>query len=69
MTTVDDRAERLSNSSIEFDFRPATDQSFENALVKARTDTRLTVADGIELLTTGTEATGIDHERKGRVLK
>ncbi|AQL43375.1 7,8-didemethyl-8-hydroxy-5-deazariboflavin synthase subunit CofH [Halorientalis sp. IM1011] len=55
----------------EFDFqhRPETDQSFENALAKARAGDRLTVADGIELLTTGTDRPGIDRERKERVLE
>ena len=53
----------------EFDHRPRTDQSFENALEKARDGTRLTVDDGIELLTTGTDTPGIDRERKERVLE
>ena len=55
----------------EFDFqhRPQTDQSFENALEKARTGDRLTVDDGIELLTTGTDRPGIDRARKERVLE
>ena len=55
----------------EFDFshRPETDQSFENALEKARAGDRLTVADGIELLTTGTDREGIDRERKELVLE
>ncbi|WP_336002467.1 7,8-didemethyl-8-hydroxy-5-deazariboflavin synthase subunit CofH [Halorientalis halophila] len=55
----------------EFDFehRPETDQSFENALAKARAGDRLSVADGIELLTTGTDRSGIDRERKERVLE
>jgi FO synthase subunit 2 len=55
----------------EFDFRhrPETEQSFENALAKARADDRLTVADGIELVTTGTDRDGIDHERKELVLE
>jgi len=55
----------------EFDFehRPETDQSFENALEKARAGDRLTVADGIELLTTGTDRPGIDRARKERVLE
>jgi FO synthase subunit 2 len=55
----------------EFDFRhqPETEQSFENALAKARAGDRLTVADGIELVTTGTDRDGIDHERKELVLE
>ncbi|MFP4240172.1 MAG: DUF1631 family protein, partial [Rhodosalinus sp.] len=47
-----------------FECQPATDQSFENALEKARAGDRLTVADGIELLTTGTDNPGIDQRRK-----
>jgi FO synthase subunit 2 len=53
----------------EFVHRPETDQSFENALVKARAGERLTVADGVELLTTGTDQPGIDPARKEKVLK
>ncbi|SDF01674.1 7,8-didemethyl-8-hydroxy-5-deazariboflavin synthase subunit CofH [Halorientalis regularis] len=55
----------------EFDFehRPETDQSFENALAKARAGDRLAVADAIELLTTGTDRPGIDRARKERVLE
>ena len=53
----------------EFEHHPETDQSFENALAKARDGDRLTVADGVELLTTGTDADGIDAGRKERVLE
>jgi FO synthase subunit 2 len=55
----------------EFDFehRPETDQHFENALAKARDGVRLAVADAIELLATGTDVDGIDHERKEQVLE
>jgi FO synthase subunit 2 len=55
----------------EFDFvhQPTTDQSFENALENARSGRRLTVDDGIELLTTGTDHDGIDRERKELVLE
>jgi 5-amino-6-(D-ribitylamino)uracil---L-tyrosine 4-hydroxyphenyl transferase len=52
-----------------FDHRPATDQSFENALAKARAGERLTVDDGIELMTTGSERVGIDPDRKELVLE
>ncbi|SNZ17868.1 FO synthase subunit 2 [Natronoarchaeum philippinense] len=54
---------------IEFEHVPETDQSFENALAKARDGERLTVDDAIELLTTGTDAEGIDRRRKERVLE
>ncbi|GAA0226594.1 7,8-didemethyl-8-hydroxy-5-deazariboflavin synthase subunit CofH [Haladaptatus pallidirubidus] len=52
-----------------FEHVPETDQSFENALEKARTGERLTVADGVELLTTGTNSPGIDIGRKEMVLE
>ena len=52
-----------------FEHLPETDQSFENALEKARSGDRLTVDDGIELLTTGTDRPGIDLERKEQVLE
>jgi FO synthase subunit 2 len=53
----------------DFERRPATDQSFENALTKARDGERLDVADGVELITTGTDRPGIDLERKELVLE
>jgi FO synthase subunit 2 len=52
-----------------FDHRPDTDQSFENALAAARDGDRLSVDDGVELLTTGTDTPGIDRERKELVLE
>lgn len=54
-----------------FDFvhQPVTDQSFENALDNAKSGDRLTVADGIELMTTGTDHSRIDIERKEAVLE
>ena len=61
----------MQRSRGEFGFEcvPETDQSFENALRKAQSGVRLAVADGIELITTGTEEAGIDPERKERVLE
>jgi len=53
----------------DFEHVPETDQHFENALAKARDGTRLTVADGVELLTTGTDRPGIDLHRKELVLE
>ncbi len=55
--------------SIEFTYLPETDQSFENALAKARAGTRLSVDDAVALLTTGTDSEGIDPVRKERVLE
>ncbi|MFC7202601.1 7,8-didemethyl-8-hydroxy-5-deazariboflavin synthase subunit CofH [Haloferax namakaokahaiae] len=52
-----------------FEHLPETDQSFENALQKARAGARLTVDDGVELMTTGTEFDGIDPVRKELVLE
>jgi FO synthase subunit 2 len=62
---------RSTNVPDGFDFAhtPETDQSFENALKKARAGERLTIDDGVELLTTGTEFEGIDPERKENVLE
>jgi FO synthase subunit 2 len=53
----------------DFEYVPATDQSFENALAKARDGVRLTVDDGVELMTTGTDVDGIDPVRKEAVLE
>jgi FO synthase subunit 2 len=50
-------------SGPEFAVCPETDQSFENALRKARAGERLTVDDGVELITTGTDRAGLDRER------
>ena len=54
---------------IEFSIVPETDQSFENALAAARDGDRLSIDDGIELITTGTDVAGIDPIRKERVLE
>ncbi len=59
----------VTEGDLEFEHVPETDQSFENALEKARDGDRLTVDDGIELLTTGTDVEGIDRTRKERVLE
>jgi FO synthase subunit 2 len=58
----------VPSGEFDFDHRPETDQSFENALAKARAGERLTVEDGIELLTTGTDLDGIDHDRLEKVV-
>jgi len=59
----------VPRGDFEFEHRPETDQSFETALAKARDGRRLSVADGIELLTTGTGHDGIDLHRKELVLE
>ena len=59
----------VPRGDFEFDRRPATGQSFENALAKARAGDRLDVDDAVELLTTGTDGDGIDPGRKERVLE
>ncbi|MFB6300495.1 MAG: 7,8-didemethyl-8-hydroxy-5-deazariboflavin synthase subunit CofH, partial [Halobacteriales archaeon] len=56
-------------ADIDFEHVPASDQSFENALAKARDGIRLSVADAVELLTTGTATDGIDPARKEQVLE
>jgi len=61
--------EAAAGPDFDFDHVPVTDQSFENALAKARDGHRLTVDDGVELLTTGTDRPGIDPVRKERVLE
>ncbi|MXR51856.1 7,8-didemethyl-8-hydroxy-5-deazariboflavin synthase subunit CofH [Halovenus sp. WSH3] len=63
------RPSNVPRDRFEFDHRPETDQSFENALAKARDGKRLSVDDGIELLTTGTDSPGIDPRRKELVLE
>ncbi len=63
------RPSNVPRGRFEFDHRPETDQSFENALMKARDGTRLSVDDGVELLTTGTDTPGIDPRRKELVLE
>ena len=59
----------VSDLDLDFAHVPETDQAFENALAKARDGDRLTVDDGVELLTTGTDVDGIDPVRKERVLE
>ena len=58
-----------AGGDLDFEYVPETDQSFENALAKARDGHRLTVDDGVELLTTGTDLAGIGPIRKERVLE
>ncbi|WP_435359103.1 7,8-didemethyl-8-hydroxy-5-deazariboflavin synthase subunit CofH [Haloarchaeobius sp. DFWS5] len=69
MTRPDISAADLPRDGFDFEHVPQTDQSFENALAAARDGDRLTVADGIELITTGTDTEGIDQERKEQVLQ
>ena len=59
----------VSETAFRFELTPETEQSFENALSKARNGDRLTVDDGVELLTTGTDREGIDPHRKESVLE
>jgi FO synthase subunit 2 len=56
------------SDSFAFDHTPETDQAFENALAKARDGERLSIEDGVALITTGADIAGIDPERKERVL-
>ncbi|UPW01231.1 7,8-didemethyl-8-hydroxy-5-deazariboflavin synthase subunit CofH [Halorussus gelatinilyticus] len=66
---VDAARTNVPRGEFDFDCVPETDQSFENALAKASDGERLTVADGIELMTTGSDREGIDLERKEAVLE
>ncbi|APX97064.1 7,8-didemethyl-8-hydroxy-5-deazariboflavin synthase subunit CofH [Natronorubrum daqingense] len=59
----------VTEADLTFEHVPETDQSFENALAKARAGDRLTVDDAIALLTTGTDDEGIDRTRKEQVLE
>jgi len=63
------RSPNVPRDEFDFRYRPETDQSFENALAKARDGERLTVDDGVELLTTGTDRREIDPVRKEQVLR
>jgi len=69
MTGAFDPAAMPEDGEFDFDVVPETDQGFENALAKARAGDRLAVADGIELITTGTDVDGIDRARMERVLQ
>jgi len=69
MPNAFDTAANVPRGEFDFEHRPVTDQSFENALAKARDGTRLSVDDAIELLTTGTDHEGIDGSRKELVLE
>ncbi|MDY6765044.1 MAG: radical SAM protein, partial [Halobacteria archaeon] len=59
----------VPRGAFDFEHVPETDQSFENALEKARNGERLTVDDGVELMTTGTDFEGIDPGRKELILE
>ena len=59
----------VPREGFDFDRRPETDRSFENALDAARSGVRLDVADAIELLTTGSDTPGLDLGRKEKVLE
>jgi len=69
MPNAFDAAANVPRGEFDFQHRPETDQSFENALAKARDGTRLSVDDAVELLTTGTDREGIDGVRKEQVLE
>ncbi|PSP95996.1 7,8-didemethyl-8-hydroxy-5-deazariboflavin synthase subunit CofH [Halobacteriales archaeon QS_4_62_28] len=64
-----DAATNVPRGEFDFTHRPSTDQSFENALAKARDGLGLSVDDAIELLTTGTDTEGVDPRRKEQVLE
>ena len=57
------------SQDLDFRYRPETDQSFENALRKAQNGDRLSVEDGVALMTTGGSDTKVDVDRKEQVLE
>ncbi|MEZ3142455.1 7,8-didemethyl-8-hydroxy-5-deazariboflavin synthase subunit CofH [Halobaculum sp. MBLA0143] len=65
---MDQPSPGVTADDLAFRHQPETDQSFENALAKARDGGRLTVDDAVELLTTGTETDGLDPARTEAVL-
>ncbi|MEF8813220.1 MAG: 7,8-didemethyl-8-hydroxy-5-deazariboflavin synthase subunit CofH [Halovenus sp.] len=69
MARASDSSTNVPRGRFDFEHRPETEQSFGNALAKARAGERLSVADGIELLTTGSGRPGIDRKRKELVLE
>jgi FO synthase subunit 2 len=58
----------MAESGLDSRHPVVSDQSFENALEKARAGDRLEIDDALELLTTGTDRPGIDPVRFERVL-
>jgi len=69
MADVSRRLSNVPRDRYDWEFVPESDQTFERALEKARAGKRLTVDDGIALITTGTDRPGIDPERKEQVLE
>ncbi len=69
MSDLVPQAVNVPRDQFEFELLPETDQSFENALAKARDGERLHVDDAVVLLTTGTDSDGIDPVRKEAVLE
>jgi FO synthase subunit 2 len=69
MADAYDAGSNVPRGEFAFAHVPETDQSFENALAKARAGDRLSVADAVELLTTGSDDPGIDPGRKELVLE
>ncbi len=58
-----------SNEIFDFEYKPTTPVSFNEALGKARKGYRLSVDDGVSLMITGPDREGIDPERKKKVLE
>lgn len=69
MSNAPEKRTNIPRQRFDFTHQPETDQSFENALDKVRNGNRLTVYDGVELMTTGTDRLGIDPKRKEAVLE
>ena len=67
--TGSNRSPATASGRFEMPDGVVTDESFEDALAAARAGSRLSVSQGIELMTTGTERPGIDAGRKEQVLE
>jgi FO synthase subunit 2 len=67
--TGSNRSPATASGRFEMTDGVVTDESFEDALAAARAGSRLSVSQGIELMTTGTERPGIDAGRKEQVLE
>jgi FO synthase subunit 2 len=69
MADAFDTHAQLPEQDFDFEYQPVTDVSFEQALKAARRGDRLTVEQGVALMTTGSDVEGIDPERKQKVLE
>lgn len=66
---IDNSARSRSSDQYQFEYLAQTGVSFDEAYRKARKGYRLTVEDGVALMTTGTDRESIDPHRKQKVLE